>query len=94
MTLMMLDSFKAYKPHSECSTEILGHNKIQVFVSSRLLVDDLNTYIQMIKSQWATGLLPSVAENTYIVMKCPNEQYYVIVITLICMRPPLVRSAK
>lgn len=57
MTLMMLGSFKANKPHFECFIDILGHNKIQVVISSTLVVDDLNNYIQMIKSQWATELL-------------------------------------
>lgn len=47
MTLMMPDSFKAYKPHFESFIEILGHNKIQVLVSSTLVVDDLSNYIQM-----------------------------------------------
>lgn len=49
MILMMPDSFKADKPHFESFMEILGHNKIQVLVSSTLVVDDLGNYIQMFK---------------------------------------------
>lgn len=47
MTLMMPDSFKAHKPRFESFIQILGHNKIQVLVSSTLVVDDLSNYIQM-----------------------------------------------
>lgn len=97
MTLMMLDSFKAHKPHFECFIDILGH-KIQVVVPSTLVVDDLNNYIQTIKSQWATGLVTTIlCGRKYVfneICASPNEQYHDIVITLIYTRPPLVRSAK
>lgn len=39
MTLMMLDSFQAHKPHFECFIDIIGHNQFQVVISSTLVVD-------------------------------------------------------
>lgn len=59
MTLMF-DAFKEHQPHFESFIDILAHNKIQAVISSTLVVDDLNTHIQEIKSQWAKGLLARI----------------------------------